>query len=272
MFLAPPGAPAGERPLVLGVFPRHSPAETVQMFTPLANHLSRELGRPVQVRTTTDFKTFWDAIAAGRYDLVHCNQYHYLRAHQELGYRVIAKNEEIGRAAMAGAIVVRRDSGIRSLADLRGKTIVFGGNRQALMSYIIPTQMLRRAGLAPGSYTEVFASDPPNVPLAVYFRRADAGGTGDVVLDMPFVRDKIDTSKLMYLARSEEVSQLPWAVSPRMPAAEAERIRRALLAVRGARDGPDILATALLTNLLPATDREYDSIRRIVRTVTGERY
>lgn len=258
--------------LILGVFPRRNPVEMVEMFRPLADYLSKALGRPVKIETTPDFPSFWRALAARRYQVVHFNQYHYVRSHKELGYQVIAKNEEARKSTMAGIILVRKDGGIQSLTDLRGKTIIFGGDRQALVSYIIPTFLLREAGLKAGDYREEFAVNPPNVALAVYFRRADAGGSGDIVLDMPFVRDKADVSKLMYLKSSARFAQLPWAVRADVTPAERARIRQALLGLKTVAGGSEILQAANLTAIVPATDKEYDYVRKVIRTVTAEDY
>lgn len=268
------GSPAiaEESELVIGVFPRRSPSEMMEMFSPLADYLSRTLGRPVKLETAPDFRSFWEAVASNRYQLVHYNQYHYVRSHKESGYLAIAKNEEVHKSTMAGAIVIRKDSEIKTLKDLRGKRIVFGGDRSALMSYIIPTYVLRQAGLKKGDYQEEFALNPPNVALAVFFHRAEAGGTGDIVFEMPFVRDKIDVSKMKYLAVSQQVAQLPWAVRADMPRSQRERIQKALLGIKAAEDGDKILKAAALTNLVPASDDEYNYVRQVIRTVTGERY
>lgn len=267
-----PAAPESDGELILGVFPRRNASELVGMFGPLAEHLARELDRPVRLETTPDFDSFWKAVGERRYHIVHYNQYHYVRSHKQQGYRVIAKNEEDGRSTIAGVIVVRRDSGIRRLQDLRNRKIVFGGNEHAMGSYIMPTYMLRRAGLGPGDYRAEFALNPPNVALAVYFRQADAGGSGDIVFNMPFVRDKVDVSQMMNLATSAPMPHLPWAVRADLPAAERDRIQRALLAVRDAPDGPRILRAAVLTDLVAATDGEYDAVREVIFAVNGERY
>lgn len=258
--------------LVLGVFPRRSPSEMVEMFMPLANYLTRELGVPVRIETTPDFSSFWNAVQAKRYDIVHYNQYHYLRSHKQQGYQVIAKNEEGGTSSIAGVVLARADSGFKTLNDLRGKTILFGGNKQALISYVIPTYLLRQAGLGPGDYQEEFALNPPNVTLAVFFRRAPAGGTGDIVYNTDYLRDKVDVSKLQIIARSKPVAHLPWAVRGDLPVALRERIRHALLAVKQAPDAGRILKAASLTNIVRADDAEYNYLRHIIKVVMGEQY
>ena len=263
---------AADAELIMGVFPRRNPSEMVDMFNPLAQHLSRELGRPVKLETASNFKSFWEAVAAGRYHLVHYNQYHYVRSHKQFGYQVIAKNEEAHKSTVAGSLVVRKDSGIKSIQDFRGKKIVFGGDKQALVSYILPTYLLRQAGLKPGDYTEDFAQNPANVALTVFFHQADGGGIGDVVFQTPFVRDKVDATQMEYLVKGEQVPHLPWAVRADVPMAERRRIQQILLSVRDAADGETILNAGALTQLRVAEDSEYDSVRRIIRVVTGEKY
>lgn len=136
--------------ITIGVFPRRPAAETHQAFKPLEEHLSKQLGEPVHLVIPKDFETFWEGVQKQQFDLVHYNQYHYIKSHKELGYEVIVANEEFGNKVIAGALSVRKDSGIKSVADLKGKTILFGGGKKAMGSYIAPTAVLKTAGLTEG--------------------------------------------------------------------------------------------------------------------------
>jgi phosphonate transport system substrate-binding protein len=147
---------AREGLLVLGVFPRHNYTETQEMFRPLAKYLSEALGREVRLETARDYETFWSGVAARRYDIVHLSQSQYVAAQLSHGYRVILKNEEFGESTLASVIVVRADSGITRLDQLKGRTVMFGGDRSATMSYLVPREMLagrgcRRTATAPSS-------------------------------------------------------------------------------------------------------------------------
>jgi phosphonate transport system substrate-binding protein len=268
-----PGAlVTAEDPLLLGVFPRRNPSEMVEMFTPLAEYLRQTLNRPVKLETTPDFNSFWEAVAAKRYHIVHYNQYHYVRSSRRLGYQLVAMNEEAGKSSIAGIVVARKDSGIRSLLDLRGRTILFGGNKHAMNSYVTPTYLLRQAGLKAGDYQEQFASNPPNVALAVFYKQAIAGGMGDILYDTPFISDKIDTSRLVTLAKSPAVPHLPWAVRGDVPAEVREQIRQVLLGVKQSANGEQILKAAALTNLVAVTDGQFDYVREMIANVMSEQY
>jgi phosphonate transport system substrate-binding protein len=265
-------APASEAqdPLILGIFPRRSMQRTTALFTPLAVYLSRKLNRPVKLETSYDFASFWEKVKNNHYDIVHYNQYHYLLSHKKLGYQVIAMNEEFGSHTIAGAIVVRSDSVIQSLQDLKGKKIVFGGDRLAMQAYISATYLLRQAGLKTGDYFEQFALNPPKAAIATYYRQAAAAGTGDHVLELARVKDEMDPGAMKYLAKSKPIAQLPWAVKSDLTPVLAEQITSLLTGLHGSNEGNELLAHMHLTNILPATDADYQESRQIIKTVLDE--
>ena len=84
---------------------------------------------------------------------------------QALGHHVIAHIEEAGRSRISGVIYVRKDSGITDLAQLKGRTIIFGGGEDAMVSYVSTSSLLQRAGLKKGDFKPIFAVNPPNTWL-----------------------------------------------------------------------------------------------------------
>ncbi len=269
---SPAVAAEGDEVLRIGVFPRRDPALTERLFTPLAHHLAARLQRKVELGSAPDFAAFWSSVAAQRFDLVHFNQYHYLRSHRDHSYRVILRNEEFGESTIAGVLLVRRDSGIERLEDVRGRKIVFGGGRMAMISHIVPVYLLRQAGLREGDYSHQFALTPPKAALAVYYHQAAVAGTGHRILSLPVVRKAIDVEQLRIIARSEPLAHLPWAVSPRVSPALARRIRDIMAGLKDSEDGRAVLASARVTGFVPAQDSDYDPHRHIVREVFDEHY
>lgn len=263
--LAP--ARAAEPPLIMGVFPRYKATETTTMFKPLAEHLSARLDRSVVLVTSKDFDSFWKGVRAQQYDIVHYNQYHYIRSART--YRVIAHQEEFGKAAVSGALFVRKDSGITKVSELRGRTIIFGGGRDAMLSYIAPRFLLMQAGLKDGDFRTEFAINPPNALLALYHKQADAAGGGDILIDLPVVQNAIKAQELRVLAVTEPLLFLPWAVKRSMPAQMRESIRSTLLNLAGAEGGRKILSAAQTTSMGRAEDKDYDPHRKMITAVFG---
>ena len=256
----------------MGVFPRRNASITIELFSPITEYLSEKLGREVQLETAKDFRSFWKKVLLQRYDIVHFNQYHYIKTRDKNIYRAILQNEEFGKKTIAGAIMVRKDSGINSLQDLKNKKIIFGGGKKAMIAYVVPTALLHRAGLIKGDYVEQFTKNPPNSLLSVYYKQADAAGTGNRVLNLPILRNSIDTSKIKYLVSSKPLAHLPWAIKTNMPQTLSTQIQNIMLDLNNSSTGLEILKTAKLTGIHPANDHDYDPYRKILHEVFGNNY
>jgi len=258
---------AAEDPLIMGVFPRRSSAETANLYTPMADYLGERLGRKVTLATSKNFDSFWKAVTEQRYDIVHYNQYHYIRSAKI--YRVIAHDQEFGKSAIAGALYVRKDSGITEVSQLRGRTIIFGGGKEAMLSYIAPRFLLMQAGLKEEDFKAEFAVNPPNALVALYRKQADAAGGGDTLIDLPVVRDAINAQELSRLAATEPLLFLPWAVKRTMPAKLAQSIQSILVDLKNSEAGKQVLKSAIVTGIGRAGDRDYDPHRRMITAVFG---
>ena len=254
----------------MGIFPRRPVAVTVKFFKPLAKKLSKELGEPVKIRVSKNFKAFWGEVKAGKYDVIHLNQYQYLLAKKEKGYRVIAVNEEFGSHKISGALSVRKDSGINNINDMKGKTILFGGGKKAMGSYIAPTYMLKKAGFVAGTdYTVKFSKNPVGAVMSTFAGRSDVAGSGDVILKIKSVKKNIDVDQMKIAQKSESFIHLPWAVSANMPDDKMKKIQAVMTNLKGTDDA--ILKSAKVTNFIIASDADFGKVREIVEYVTGEK-
>ncbi|MBL1276267.1 MAG: phosphate/phosphite/phosphonate ABC transporter substrate-binding protein [Ectothiorhodospiraceae bacterium] len=257
----------------LGVFPRRPAAITTKAFKPLAAHLSEVMGEKVTLSVSKNFKDFWKKLKAGKYDLVHYNQYHYLLSHKEMGFTVIIANEEKGSRLIAGALSVHVDSGIKSVKDLKGKTILFGGGKKAMGSYIAPIGILKKHGLVAGKDFKVaFAKNPPSAVIGVYNKAADAAGSGNIILKVKGVKKKIDVSKMRIVEESEPFVHLSWAVKKDFPADKAKKIQDAMTALSGSDKGKAILKSAKVTGFYAVSDADFAKVREITEYAIGEKY
>ncbi|MGB5079494.1 MAG: PhnD/SsuA/transferrin family substrate-binding protein [Burkholderiales bacterium] len=267
VMTAMPVAQAAEGALVMGVFPRLNAGETTTRYAPLADYLSERLGRKISLVTSKDFQSFWRGIEDQRYAIVLYNQYHYIRSAKS--YRVIGHNKEFGKSTIAGVLYVRKDSGITDLAQLRGRTVLFGGGEDAMIGYIAPVYMMLRAGLKREDFISKFAVNPLNSVIGVYRKQADAAGSGDMVMGQSAVANAINFDELTALAVSEQLLHLPWAVKRTMPAKLRESIRSLLVDLENSEAGRKVLKSAVLTGIGKAQDRDYDPHRKMVRAVMG---
>lgn len=260
-------ARAADGALVMGIFPRFNASETTTRYAPLAEYVGERLGRKVNLVTSKDFEAFWQGIEEQRYDIVQYNQYHYIRSAKS--YQVIAHNKEFGKSTLAGVLYVRKDSNITNLGQLRGRTVLFGGGEDAMISYIAPVYMMLQAGVKKEEFKSRFAVNPLNSVIGVYHQQADAAGSGDGAIEQPAVKNAINTDELTVLAVSEQLLHLPWAVKRTMSARLRLAIQSALIELENSEGGRKVLKSAVLTGIGKAADKDYDPHRKMVKVVTG---
>lgn len=108
-----------EQSLILGVLPFTSPVALLKRFAPLRDYLQEKLARPVIIETASNFNEFVTRTQSGRYDFVLTAPHFTLLALDSGQYELKATYLK----PLTAAISVRRDSTIRRLEQLSGKSI-----------------------------------------------------------------------------------------------------------------------------------------------------
>ncbi len=258
-------APEARPPEIrFGILPRLPPAEITAMFTPLAEHLTRETGRKVRLVIADDFAGFKDQVRGGEIDLAFSNPLVYVQLKRHLDLQPLGLGaEKRGGARFRGAIVVRKDSAIFDVSELRGKKIVFV-DEDSLGGYVSQALLLKKEGLDVRRDLVLlpFARSHDKVTRAVFDRVADAGGVRED--DLEKMQGKVDLWQLKVLAYSEYFPNWPFYAGAHVDAPTREAIRAALLKLK---PGDPALEAAHLIVIAPVTDKEYDGLRAAARTV-----
>jgi phosphonate transport system substrate-binding protein len=163
-------------------------------------------------------------------------------------------------------VLVRSDSPFERLEDLSGQRIGFG-DPLSTSSHLLPRAMLLEAGLEPGRDVECrYFGQHELAARAVLMGEVEACGVRDTVGDLFLHRG------LRRLARSSPVPAYPLVALPSLPDRLRDELITALLdfpgEVRPPRSG-DRPELELRGDFVPATDEDYDPVRRLAREVFG---
>lgn len=111
-------------------------------------------GCPIDVVFYTNYELQVEALLAGHIDMAWHSPLAWVDTQRQSGgtCRAIAMRDT--DQDRVSHLVVRNESGIESVADLRGKTIAVGA-KDSPQATLIPVGMLQRAGLEPGSDIQV---------------------------------------------------------------------------------------------------------------------
>jgi methyl-accepting chemotaxis protein len=249
--------------LRFGVVPLENPAEMHRRFTPLAEYLGRALGSAVELRVALDFDEAVRDLGEGRTRFAYLTPSTFVQARaQHAGVRLVAVALRNGRPFQHAAIVVRRGTGPRALAELRGKTFAFG-DPSSTSSHIVPRAMLLDAGIALETLAGFeYLGHHDAVARAVLNGEYDAGAV------MASVASRYAAEGLETLAESAPIPEFNVCAAPEVGAEEFAACRAALLALgRETEAGRGVLAaiSAEYTGFTAGDEREYDAVRRMMQ-------
>ncbi|MFQ5693083.1 MAG: phosphate/phosphite/phosphonate ABC transporter substrate-binding protein, partial [Nitrospinota bacterium] len=137
------------RPKVLRVsaIPDEAPTELVRKFKPLVRYLEGQLGMRVKFIPVVDYAATVEGLAAGKLDLVWYGGFTYVQARKRTG-NAVPLVMRLADANFHSKFIARRDSGIESLADLKGKTFAFG-SVSSTSGHLMPRFFLQKSGIIP---------------------------------------------------------------------------------------------------------------------------
>lgn len=223
LLLLCPIQPNAAEPAVFefGILPALSTRVIFDTYEPMRMYLQEQLRRPVVLVTAPDYRTYIERTQRGEYSFLVTAPHFARLAQTEAGYVPIARVQR----ELRSIIVARADGGIRRLGDLRGKQVTTPESL-AIVS-MLGKQLLRRHGLEPGKDLAIQPQASFNsAVLAVQNGEADAAVTAPTALaQMP----EETRSIMRVIGTSDPVPHVIYIANRRMPAAEVEQIRRALL-------------------------------------------
>lgn len=249
-------------PLTLGVLPYLPAADLHQRFAPLAHYLGARLGRPMVISVATNNDALVRDVGEDKVDLAYIGPAPYIKMVGAYGAKhLLGRLEVNGRPTYTGMLVVRSDSPVQTVADLRGKKMA-AADRVSTAGFVLPHYLLRKAGLDVADLNTVeFVGGHKNVALGVLFGAFDVGGLKNEVFEE--YRDR----GLRALAVSPAVSEQVFIATHKMDPAKVDQLRQAMADLGRHPAGLSVLGriTPGVTGLAPVTDADVDDLRGILR-------
>jgi methyl-accepting chemotaxis protein len=247
----------GDR-VIFGVLPLDSPAVMFRKFTPLAEYLSRKLGKKVELKVAVDFETALKDIGQNITQLSAMGPSTYVEAHKKYGVNVLVKALRNGKPYHHSVIITREDSTIKSMADLKGKTFAFA-DIQSSTGHIIPRAMLKEAGidLKDLQYYQ-YLGHHDEVARGVLKGDYDAGGV------MESTAYKFKSEGLRLLQISDDIPEFNICYNPAIGEKELTAIKTAMLSLNESSVEDSLILKSIgkeCTGFVAADDKDYDGIR-----------
>lgn len=144
-------------------------------YKPLAEYLSKALGREVRLRTVDTWEGLAKSLANGETDLSLMGPWGYVLANHQAGAQAVSTILYEGKPEYFAIWVTHPQSGINTVADMKGKTFAFG-DKGSTSGYLIPFYQFQKQGIDPERYfSKVLYTKHQAIETSVTRRELDVG-------------------------------------------------------------------------------------------------
>ena len=166
---------AVDRELQVAFIPLENPEKLISNVRPAMNFLEKEMGRKVRYFITLNYSAAVEAMISKKADVSFMSPLPYVLANKYSGVEAVLGEIYNGKSYYYSRIFVRKDSGIKKLSDLNGKTIAYVDPISS-SGFMYPQDIFTRAGLVNGGVEK---------PEGGFFRRVYfAGGDQQAINSM----------------------------------------------------------------------------------------
>ena len=269
LLLSLSAAPAlAQQTLKVTTIPEEAATEQIRKFGPLTKYLERTVGMKVEFTPVNDYPAAVESLVNKQVDLVWFGGFTFVQAHLRSGGKIVPIAQREEDTQFRSVFISQTDSGIKALADLKGKQVSFG-SASSTSGHLMPRSFLLDAKIDPEKdFKRVAYSGAHDATIAsVVGGRVDAAAL-DITVWRKFVDEKkVDTAKVNVFFTTPPYFNYNWSVHADMPAALRERITKALLDLSMANpEGKEILTLNRATKYVPTSPENYKGLEAAGRS------
>jgi phosphonate transport system substrate-binding protein len=241
--------------------PDESPTELARKAAPLVKYLESKLGMKVEFTPVTDYAASVEALANKQADLAWFGGFTFVQANVRSGGKAVplVQREEDEKFK---SVFITTDASIKTLADLKGKTLSFG-SQSSTSGHLMPRNFLLEAKVDPDKDIKrvAFSGAHDATIAAVAAGKVDAGALNISVWEKFVADKKVDPAAVRVFYTTPGYYDYNWTVHADMPAALKEKLTKAFLDLnKSTPEGKEILELQRATRFVPTKAENYKGI------------
>ncbi|KPK00483.1 MAG: hypothetical protein AMJ60_01150 [Desulfobacterales bacterium SG8_35] len=252
-----------EGSLVIGLLPEMNVFKQKQRFKPLAAYLSERLGITVRLTILSSYGEIIERIKEGDVDGAFLGSFTGALAITQLGVLPLARPINMdGTSTYYGQIFVRYDSNIKSVADMKGKSLALV-EKATTAGYLFPVAWLKRNGVEDINtyFSDHFFTGSHDAAVdAVLNSKADVGAAKNTIYDgMRKLNPQID-NELIILASSPRVPSNGLCVRKDLAPQYKEQVKDLLINLHQDQEGIEVLQKLGAKRFVETSREDYQPV------------
>ena len=230
--------------LLIGLIPERNLFDQIKRYEPLADYITKKTGIKIRLTVLSRYGNIIDNFVSSGMDGAFFGSFTYTLAHAKLGVEVIARPEkDDGTSTYYGLIFVRKDSGISTGKDIKGKVFVFV-DKATTAGYLLPLAFFKTNGI--DDYKTFlketyFAGTHEDAIYDVLNKRADIGAAKNTEYERIQKVDIRVINELNIIGRSANVPENGLAVRGDLNDSIKNKLRETLLSMHNDPYGQAVL-------------------------------
>ena len=251
------------RKLKIGLITEHDIFSQKKRYEPLAAYLSRKTETTVELSILSRYGNLIDNFVSNGLDAAFFGSFTGALAIKKLAIQPLARPEYTdGASTYYGMIFVRKDSGIRNAADMRGKRFAFV-DKATTAGWLLPIHFFKENGIEDYRtfFSETyFTGTHEDAVYDVLRGKADIGAAKNTVFSRLAESDSKVREQLQILVTSPEVPANALAVRMDLDESLKQKIKNALLQMDQDVEGRKVLQDFGARKFVATTEKDYDPV------------
>jgi len=192
-------------------------------LTPLIKYISKVISKDLKFKTGFDYADTIENFKNGSYDFGFIGPSPYIEATKNIKnhIKIIIGLNNKNNGYFNSVIIVKKNSNIKDISDLKGKSFAFGSPKSTL-SYYMPMNLLQKNHLDKKISNFVFLGKHDKVAKYIIMGKYDAGGIKESVA-------KKYSKYLKIITKTIDIPDFIIVASAKIPDNIVKKIREALL-------------------------------------------
>jgi phosphonate transport system substrate-binding protein len=244
IILCPSYVEAQEDSIIIGLLPEMNVFKQKQRFDPLAVYLTERMGIEVRLTILSRYGNIIERIKEEKIDGAFLGSFTGALSISQLGVEPLARPINMdGTSTYYGHIFVKKNSNIKTVADMKGKTLALV-ERATTAGYIFPLAWFKRQGVDDiGSYfsDHFFTGSHDGAIDAVLNNKADVGAAKNTIYERMQKSYPRIAEELVILTSSPRVPSNGLCVRENLPEQHKKKLKDLLLNLHQDQEGIVVL-------------------------------
>lgn len=262
LLLARPAAAVP--PLTVGLIPAEDSQAMLENSKAVIDSLQQQLGMPVKPFIATDYNGIIEALRSRKLDVAYLGPFSYVLASSVTNVEAfaVAETKKSGRSFYKSLIITRKESGLQTLEQLKGRTMAFVDPSSA-SGHLFPSAGLQKLNIDPNKYFSrvIFSGSHDASILAVANKKVDAAAVADRILAAAVAKGVVQQSDLNVVWTSPDIPESPMVWRKDLDPALKQKIAAAFASIKDVKWGDQ----GVLNGFVPTTDAAYDVVRETAK-------